>query len=142
MNQEKEKGKTEIEAKAKEVVKSKKIEEILATEEEKEETEAEALIAKITTDDGIKADLELPKDFKNYVMAELMLDHQVQYHRSKESWKGALHGEQTEVKRQVDLKRYHRITIAIIQQQYPEAKAIADKLARVRAKEFEARLED
>jgi hypothetical protein len=101
--------------------------------------EAELIAKLIGPDSKLIVDTSLPKDFEIEIMAQLLVDHLVSFKQTKAAWRaarnGADHQRATQLWQQL---QYNQLTAALIQAEYPEAKAIAQQLAKGRAKVMQA----
>lgn len=81
-------------------------------------------------------DLTLPLEFRLDIFAMELLEHLSSYQRLAVAVKAARHQENhpraEEVSRQM---AYSRMMAALIQHEYPGAKAVADQIAQIRAKQ-------
>ena len=107
----------------------------------KDETtlEDEQLLAELMDAEGkLKVDMSLPAAYELEVMAQQLLAHLASYHQSEAAWKAARNtGDNAKAKQLFDQLQYNRLTAAIIQRAYPEAKAMADQIAEVNAGELQ-----
>jgi hypothetical protein len=119
--------------------KAKTIMELLPQEEEAED--AKALLAKLVDADGkLKADTSLPAEYQIEVMAELLLDHLTSYHQTRQAWRAAKNsGDHSKSQQLFQQMNYNQLTIAIIQAEFPVAKALSDSIAKARMKELTAK---
>ena len=90
-----------------------------------------------TLDPAILAatDLTLPDAFRLEALAEEMLEHLTTYHKAKAATTSARHsGDNQRATQMFQLQAYSRLAVAIIQNENPGVKAIADQIALSRAK--------
>lgn len=106
---------------------------LLKAEESQDNDE---LLAKVMDKDGnLKVDLGLPTDFEAEIMAGQMVEHLIAYAQNHEAWRSARNQADNARARQLfEQMNYNRLTVSIIQAQYPGAKVIADEIMSIRAK--------
>ena len=124
------KSEGKIKEEAKEAL-DKKPEALLKQQEE----EPDELIGKLIGEDGkIKVDTTLPKELEIEVMANMLVDHLISFRQTKEAWRSARNSSDHARSQQLfQQMQYNQLTAAIIQAEYPEAKAIAEEIAISRA---------
>ena len=80
-------------------------------------------------------DLGLPDEFLLDIMADELLSVISTYHRADSGWRSAKNiGDVPRQKNMWDLRNYAKVTAALIQHRYPDAKALSDSLALTQAK--------
>ena len=103
----------------------------------------DAQVATEKSDDGLNldptildtVDLSLPSEFLAESLAEELLEHLSNYHKAKAANQAARHsGDNQKAEQMYRLVAYSRLAVAIIQHENPGVKAIADAIARFRAK--------
>jgi hypothetical protein len=119
--------------------KVKTIAELMPTEEEAEDSKG--LVAKLIDSSGkLICDTTMPPEYQLEIMAELLLDHLTSYQQTRQAWRAAKnsgdHQKGTQLFQQMN---YNQLTAAIIQAEYPAAKAITDNIAKARIKELTAK---
>ncbi|MDD4984184.1 MAG: hypothetical protein PHQ43_00145 [Dehalococcoidales bacterium] len=127
----KEKGQTPATPEAKKEPQSLKD---LIPKEESTQDDAE-LFAKLRNAgaDDINVDMSMPDEYETEIMAALMVDHMTGYTQTKAAWRSARNTQ--DHKRAADLfqqMQFNRLTVAIIQAEYPGAKPIADTIMKTR----------
>ncbi len=116
------------------------------------ESRLKSILEQITETEGLKdedapaidpkilesVDMTLPKEYEAELMASEMLAHLQNYKQAKAAYQAARnlgqHDRAEQLSKQVT---FSRLAVALIQSQYPEAKAIADQLALANVKRAE-----
>lgn len=114
--------------------KVKRLSDLLGKDEDT--TEDAELVASLLNEKGdLKVDTSLPKELETEVMAQMLIDHIISFRQTRQAWIAAKqtadHARRQQLFQQM---QYNQLTIAIIQHQYPEAKPIAELVARQRAR--------
>ena len=111
------------------------IADLLSKDEDK--VEDEELYSKLADKDGkLKVDLSMPEDFLVDIMASQMVENMVSYEQSRQTWRSMRNqGNHAKAKQFFEQMQFNQLTAAIIQAQYPKAKALADEQMKVRAKQ-------
>lgn len=96
-----------------------------------------ALLAKLIDADGeMKVDLELPQEYLLESVSELLLSHLTSYHNARQNWRAARNLEDHKKAEGLFAQmKFNQLSAAIIQNEFPKAKKIADDIAKYRAKE-------
>ncbi len=99
-----------------------------------------ALVAALLDDKGnLKVDTSLPAEYELEVMAKQLLDHLAAYAQNKQAWRAARNSnDHARAKSLFDQMQFNQLTAAIIQHSYPRAKALADELGKLLAKQTQA----
>ena len=107
-----------------------------ALSREEETAEDTALLAELLDADGkLRVDTSLPEEYELEVIAQQLLAHLTSYHQNREAYRAARNtdqGRRTQIWNQM---QFNQLTAALIQKAYPKAKALADQLATIQAKQ-------
>ena len=92
------------------------------------------LVAFLTGDDGkIKLDESLPSEYENEIMAQQVLDVLSALAQANQAYRAARNlSDNTKKKQLFEQINSLKVTAAIIQYEFPEAKKIADRIARLK----------
>ena len=81
-------------------------------------------------------DLKLSPSFELDIMAAELLEHLANYHKAKAAVKAARHqGDHARAEQMYKLMKFSKMAGAVIQSDFPGAKALADQIGEVRAKQ-------
>jgi len=99
----------------------------------------EALLATLIGEDGkLKVDDSLPPEYELELMAGQMLEHIAAYKQARQNMRSARNaGNHSQAESFLKQMNFNRTTAAIIQSEFPKAKAIADEIARIRVKQMQ-----
>lgn len=79
-------------------------------------------------------DLSLPPEYEAELMATELLGHLSAFHQAKAAWQaGRSSGDHNKAEQMYRLMSYSRLAAAIIQHDFPQAKGIADIIAKAKA---------
>lgn len=123
------------ETETKEAKKYKSFEEALSRDEET--AEDKALLAELLDDEGkLKVDMSLPEQYELEVIAQQLLGHLTSYTQNGKAYVAARNSGDHAKRQQIWTQmQYNQLTAAIIQRAYPKAKALADELAVLQARQ-------
>ena len=112
-----------------------KISDLLSSNEDN--IEDEELFKLLVGEDGkLKVDMGMPDGFMVDIMASQMVEHMVSYEQSRQIWRSLRNqGNHAKAAQAFEQMQHNQLTIAIIQAKHPQAKAIANQLMEVRAKQ-------
>lgn len=93
------------------------------------------LLAKLTGADGkLKVDLSMPGDYEVEVQAAQLAEHLTAYAQNRQAWRSARSsGDQARAQQLFAASNYNQLCAAIIQSEFPKARAAADEIMAVRA---------
>lgn len=115
------------------------IEELIKTALGEGDEETDEIAAKLLDDKGkIKLDDALPPEYELDLMATLLLDHISSYRQNRQAWRAArTSGDHRRSKELFEAMNFNRLTAAIIQYDFPKAKALADTIAEAKVKQVQ-----
>jgi len=105
--------------------------------QDEESIEDKELYAQLVGEDGkLKVDLSMPEEFVVDIMASQMVEHMVSYEQSRQAWMSSRNqGNHAKAKQFFEQMQFNQLTVAIIQAKHPKAKALADDMMTLRAKQ-------
>jgi hypothetical protein len=123
-----------VEEKVEEEPKEPTLIDALGTEEEVGD-EADKIAELIDSDGNLIVDLELPEEYQLEIMASELLNQLTLFHTFDAQWRSARgQGDSGQASKLFTQRNHHRLTAAIIQRDYPGAKALSDELAKTKSK--------
>lgn len=127
-----------VETEVKEV-KPKSLKDLLSKPDETEQDDI-ALAAALLDENGkLKVDISLPQEYELDIMAKMLLDHLGAYHQAHQAWRAARNGQDKVRTTQLfEQWNFNQAAAAIIQHEFPKAKALADEMGGLLAKAAQA----